>query len=64
MLWRLYPARVTADTVCLIQAATVFGHVEVWWQVYKRNDIFEAMAKQEGRDSQLSVPRCASMTWL
>ncbi|CAL1146231.1 unnamed protein product [Cladocopium goreaui] len=38
---RLYPARVTANTVCLVQ-------------VYKKNEIFEAMAKQEGRDRELS----------
>lgn len=37
---RLYPARVTANTVCLVQ-------------VYKKNEIFEAMAKQEGRDREL-----------
>lgn len=37
---RLYPARVLANSVCLVQ-------------VYKKHEIFEAMAQQEGRDKEL-----------
>jgi len=37
---RLYPARIVADTVCLIQ-------------VLRRKEIFEAMAERSGRDKEL-----------
>ena len=55
---RLYPARVTADTVCLVQEGVLFVaecHVPIESQVFKKDEIFLAMMARGGRDKELQL---------